>query len=284
MSEAGPLQTGAASREDLLHPDLPGLLREALGKSKPESAGKRETASRPTAPAPVAAEHETPTAPARAAARVQEMPLPAEGLRPSTLEATAPPAIMAEEGSEEGLSAALLRDGRTAPTPETASDRSAGAGVALKPREADGAAVKGDVIEQIVQRAAVHLKSDQGEARIDLKPEFLGQVRMQIVTENQQVTVRILTESPMVRDLIEQNLHQLKSDLQQQGLQVERVDVSVADNPRRDAGRQDRAGGRRNGRGPSEVDVPAIGSVEERVQALAGYWGAGGRNTINMFV
>jgi flagellar hook-length control protein FliK len=97
------------------------------------------------------------------------------------------------------------------------------------------------------------------------------------------VTVRIVTELPMVRDLIEQNLHQLKADLQQQGLQVERVEVSVADDPRRDAGRQGRAGGRRNGRGLNEVDGPAAGSVEQRAREIAAYWNLGGRTTINMF-
>jgi flagellar hook-length control protein FliK len=167
---------------------------------------------------------------------------------------------------------------------ETAADKTAAAGAALRQRATGGAAVKGDVVEQIVQRAALHLKNDQGEARIDLKPEFLGQVRMQVVTDSQQVTVRIVTELPMVRDLIEQNLHQLKSDLQQQGLQVERVEVSVADDPRRDAGRQDRTGGRRNGRGPDALEGPELGSTEQRAQTLSDFWSSGGRTTINMFV
>jgi flagellar hook-length control protein FliK len=46
------------------------------------------------------------------------------------------------------------------------------------------------------------------------------------------VTVKILTEFGFVKDMIENNIHQLKADLQQHGLEVDKVDVSVS----RDAG------------------------------------------------
>jgi hypothetical protein len=49
------------------------------------------------------------------------------------------------------------------------------------------------------------------EIKIDLKPDFLAIMRMQIVSENQQVSVRILTELPAVRDMIETGLQQLRS-------------------------------------------------------------------------
>jgi flagellar hook-length control protein FliK len=85
---------------------------------------------------------------------------------------------------------------------------------------------------QIVRRAVIQVRNGQHEARIDLKPEFLGHVRMQVITENQQVTVKILTEFGFVKDMIEKNIQQLKADLQQQGLNVDKVEVSVS----RDAG------------------------------------------------
>ena len=58
--------------------------------------------------------------------------------------------------------------------------------------------------------------------------DFLGHVRMQVITENQQVTVKILTEFGFVKDMLENNIQQLKADLQQQGLEVDKVDVSVS--------------------------------------------------------
>jgi flagellar hook-length control protein FliK len=83
-------------------------------------------------------------------------------------------------------------------------------------------------LEQIVRRAVVQARDGQHEARIDLKPDFMGHVRMQVITENQQVTVKILTEFGFVKDMIQNNIQQLKADLQQQGLDVDKLDVSVS--------------------------------------------------------
>jgi flagellar hook-length control protein FliK len=127
------------------------------------------------------------------------------------------------------------------------------------------------------------VKNDQGEIRIDLKPEFLGNVRLQIVTDNQQVTVRILTELPMVRDMIEGNIQQLKSDLQQQGLQVQRVEVAVADDPRQHPGRQTRTGAGRKGHADGGVAAAASETGAGLRPEAAYRWGLGGQTTINMF-
>lgn len=83
-------------------------------------------------------------------------------------------------------------------------------------------------LDQIVEKAALNLKNGKSQVRIDLKPEFLGSVRMKITTENHLVTVRILTELPVVKEMIENNLSQLKTDLQSHGLEINKIDVSVA--------------------------------------------------------
>lgn len=88
---------------------------------------------------------------------------------------------------------------------------------------------RSQTVNQIVQKAVLHLNGGQHEVRLDLKPDFLGHIRMQIITESQQVTVRILTEYPMVKELIESNLQQLKSELQNHGLEIDELDVSVED-------------------------------------------------------
>jgi flagellar hook-length control protein FliK len=86
---------------------------------------------------------------------------------------------------------------------------------------------RNQTVNQIVQKAVLHLKHGQSEVRLDLKPDFLGHIRMQIITESQQVTVRILTEYPLVKELIENNLSQLKSELQNHGLEIDELEVSV---------------------------------------------------------
>jgi len=83
-------------------------------------------------------------------------------------------------------------------------------------------------LNQIVEKAALGLKNGKSQIRIELKPEFLGSVRMKITTENHLVTVRILTELPVVKEMIENNINQLKTDLQSHGLEIDKIDVSVA--------------------------------------------------------
>ena len=85
-----------------------------------------------------------------------------------------------------------------------------------------------ETLDQIVKRAVIQVHNGQHEARIDLKPEFLGHIRMQVTTENQHVTVKILTELPIAKEIIEAHMHQLKADLQQQGLNMDKLEVSIS--------------------------------------------------------
>jgi len=85
-----------------------------------------------------------------------------------------------------------------------------------------------EVLKQIVERAVLNLNGNKKEIKINLKPEFLGHLKMKISTENHQVMVRILTEIPMVKEIIESNISQLKTALENNGLEVDRFDVFVA--------------------------------------------------------
>jgi flagellar hook-length control protein FliK len=96
-------------------------------------------------------------------------------------------------------------------------------------------------LNQIVQKAALSFNNGQHEVQIDLKPEFLGHIRMQIITESQQVAVRIIAELPFVKDMLEGNLNQLKAELQAQGLKVDELEVSVANDSRADDDKNQKA-------------------------------------------
>ena len=92
------------------------------------------------------------------------------------------------------------------------------------------------IITQLVEKASLKLKNGKTEIKIDLKPEFLGRVRMQISMSNQQVMVKILTQLPVVRDMIENNINLLKVDLQDHGLEIDKFDVFVFDDPDQNRG------------------------------------------------
>ena len=88
--------------------------------------------------------------------------------------------------------------------------------------------LRAETLDQIVDKAVFRLRNGQSEVRIDLKPDSLGHVRLQIVTENHQVTLRIMAESHAAKNLIDSGIGQLKADLQAQGLRVDELEVSVA--------------------------------------------------------
>ena len=99
---------------------------------------------------------------------------------------------------------------------------------AMRTTEGARSGLSSQAMDQVVQKAVLLLNHNQQEAHIELKPEFLGHIRMQIVTENQQVSIKIATEFPFVKDMLESNLNQLKAELQAQGLKIDSLEVSVA--------------------------------------------------------
>ncbi|WP_190916727.1 flagellar hook-length control protein FliK [Paenibacillus sabuli] len=64
------------------------------------------------------------------------------------------------------------------------------------------------------------------EARLTLHPEQLGEVNIRITLHHGQLTAQIMADNSMAKDMLESQLSQLRSALQQQGLQVDRLEVS----------------------------------------------------------
>ncbi|WP_027084305.1 flagellar hook-length control protein FliK [Cohnella panacarvi] len=63
------------------------------------------------------------------------------------------------------------------------------------------------------------------EARLTLTPEHLGQVDIRIIMQNGQLTAQFMTDNVMARELLENQMSQLRSSLSAQGLQVDRLEV-----------------------------------------------------------
>ncbi|MEK5027755.1 flagellar hook-length control protein FliK [Paenibacillus sp. FSL M7-1046] len=69
-------------------------------------------------------------------------------------------------------------------------------------------------------------KGGVAEATITLFPENLGQVDVKITMQNGNLIAQFLTEHSGAKDMLEQQMSQLRSALQSQGLQVEKLEVS----------------------------------------------------------
>lgn len=89
--------------------------------------------------------------------------------------------------------------------------------------------LKNEILSQIVDKAVITLKGSNNEIRINLKPEIFGHLHLNITTDNNQVTAKILTEFPFVREIIESNIGQLRSALQVHGFDIDQINVSVTD-------------------------------------------------------
>ncbi len=130
--------------------------------------------------------------------------------------------------------------------------------------EAAQRSLTSQTMNQIVQKAVLLQNNGQHAVQIDLKPDFLGQIRMQIVTESQQVSVRIVAELPFVKDMLESNLNQLKAELQAQGLQVDELEVSVAHDSRADDDQYQQAAQARRAQNMKNNPISEDAAAEEQ--------------------
>ena len=85
-----------------------------------------------------------------------------------------------------------------------------------------------DVINQLSDKIRVEVKADNTtEIKMVLKPESLGEVSLKIATQNGIVTAQFIAESQRVKEIIEAGFNQLRDILNQQGINVNALSVSV---------------------------------------------------------
>lgn len=86
--------------------------------------------------------------------------------------------------------------------------------------------------ESIMKQLADYVKVRQGseltEMEMQLHPASLGNVHIQLATKGGVVTAQITTQNEAVKNAIESQVVQLKDNLEEQGVKVEAVEVSVA--------------------------------------------------------
>ena len=81
-------------------------------------------------------------------------------------------------------------------------------------------------MEAIFKRSSFGHTGGTNRLLIKLYPEHLGQVRIELLQTNGVMTARILVSSALGKEMLDSQLHQLRSAFLQQNLQVERVDIS----------------------------------------------------------
>ncbi|PQP80612.1 hypothetical protein C0Q44_25565 [Paenibacillus sp. PCH8] len=99
-----------------------------------------------------------------------------------------------------------------------------------------------EMTQFVVSKLDIVQQKGFSEATISLRPEHLGKLDVQITLQNGQLVARFITEHTMAKDMLEQQMMQLRSSLQAQGIQVERLEVtqnsSLGSQMYQDGGRQ----------------------------------------------
>ncbi len=96
-----------------------------------------------------------------------------------------------------------------------------------------------DVINQIIDKfKAGMVKENVSQIKITLKPDYLGDVSLKIVSENGIVSAQFTAENQRIKEIIEANFNNLKDMLNEQGVQVATLSVSVGGEDAESAERQ----------------------------------------------
>lgn len=142
------------------------------------------------------------------------------------------------------------------------------------------------VLRQVGRQMAQMAKTNRNFFRLELKPAELGELSLKLTVKDGVVRASMVAETAAAKHALDAGLDQLKQQLVQQGLKVERIEVMVNPDAQRQARNQEGGGsgsngGRRGGRGP-RGGAGLEGGVEGDMAAAA--WDlASDAGRINLF-
>lgn len=84
------------------------------------------------------------------------------------------------------------------------------------------------ILKQISNNLKFNKLTGASELSIRLKPEELGKMTLQLLAQEGQISIKIITENIRAREIIEHNLLHLKQTLANQGIKCTEVEVQVS--------------------------------------------------------
>lgn len=137
-----------------------------------------------------------------------------------------------------------------------------------------------DIVRQVVEQIRVWNAGENSRMQVQLYPEHLGRIEIQVMLRNGTMTAQITAETEMAKAAIESQLQALKESFEQKNMQVNAIEVNVgtpdfhSEEDRQDSMNQDsRAGSRRRrggiqgGFGAGADDDALIADEEDRLEA-----------------
>lgn len=90
------------------------------------------------------------------------------------------------------------------------------------------------VLDQIVEKIKVSALNEEAQMTIQLKPEHLGKLSMEVISKQGVMTAQFTVENEKTKAMLEQNIQNLKETLESKGLVIEQLEVTVGQNQHQD--------------------------------------------------
>ena len=130
--------------------------------------------------------------------------------------------ILSEKASDNNAGKAIftvdsgIRNIQTSETPFSAASQVSGKADML------------DIIQQVTKQLKVSMVSDETSMEMQLNPENLGKIYVNVSQKNSQITAHMMVMNEVVREALESQLGNLRETLSQAGVKVDAVEVTVA--------------------------------------------------------
>lgn len=127
-----------------------------------------------------------------------------------------------------------------------------------------------EINDQIIQQVKVTFSDEITEMTMQLKPEHLGKIAFTVATENGKLTGSFMAETAAAKEAIETNMIQLKAQLNEQGIKVEEIEVTIGNT---DAFLQNRNSNNQPDQSSQQrrrkiASIEALESIEQQIQIL----------------
>jgi flagellar hook-length control protein FliK len=134
------------------------------------------------------------------------------------------------------------------------------------------------VLDQVLNQLPLNRMSERNRVIIRLHPEELGEVKLDLVMDKDQLKAHLVTQTQQVQNILEKHLPRLQEALQNQGVKLDQIQVSVDSRSSQgreffDRNQQSNPWGRSFGRQPTIPDavqaVPAVSQARTNQQGLS---------------
>ena len=126
-----------------------------------------------------------------------------------------------------------------------------------------------DIMNQIMDYMKITLDSDMDSLEMQLHPASLGTLQIQVTSKGGVMTANFVTQNEAVKQALESQMMTLQDSLNEQGIKVEAVEVSVATNSFDENLEQGNRGRSRRFRGVANVGTDNLKEMKPQEQLAA---------------